>query len=71
MREGGHEVSVTRGTHGTPTHRSYMTEFVPSNSEQLERVDAISYDGDVPKSEYNDCHGDYLPGDLSSHAELR
>jgi hypothetical protein len=33
---------------------------MPSNSEKLQRINDIPYDGDIPETEDDDCHCDYL-----------
>ena len=35
---------------------TYMTKFMPADSEKFERVDEIPNDGNIPKAEDNDCH---------------
>jgi hypothetical protein len=44
------------------THSYDMTQFMPADSEQLQRVYEVSYDGNVPKAEYNHGHCDHLRG---------
>jgi hypothetical protein len=45
---------------GRQTHSGDMTKFMPSNGEKLQWINDIPYSGDVPKSEDDDSHSDYL-----------